>query len=50
MRTQFTFEIAFGEDKVVQGEPLIPTLHELVQFVEGFVELFPPLFTQKGTS
>jgi hypothetical protein len=30
--------------------PLIETLHELVQFVEGFVDLFPPLFSHGNAS
>lgn len=42
---QISLEIAFGEGEVVEGEPLIPTLRELVQFVEGFIELFPPLLS-----
>ncbi len=50
MYPQFTFEVAFGEGEVVQGEPLIETLHELVQFVEGFIKLFPPLFKQENAS
>jgi len=49
MNPEFVFEVAFGEGEVVKGEPLIPTLYKLVWFVEGFVGLFPPLFTQKGT-
>lgn len=47
---KFTFAVALGKGEVVEGEPLLETLHELVQFVEGFVELFPPLFGQSGTS
>jgi hypothetical protein len=46
MNTQFAFEVAFGEGEVVQGEPVFPTLSQLGQFIEGFVELFPPLFGQ----
>ena len=49
MNPQFVFEVAFGEGEVVKGEPLIPTLHELIQLVEAFVKLFPPLFSQTGT-
>lgn len=45
---QFTFEVAFGEGEVVKGEPLLPTLPQLAQFVEEFIELFPPLFNQKS--
>jgi hypothetical protein len=44
MNPQFAFEVAFGEDEVVKGEPLFPTLPQLVEFVEGFVQLFPRLF------
>jgi hypothetical protein len=40
---KFTFGVAFGEGEVVQGEPLIPTLHQLVNLVEGLVEPFLPL-------
>jgi len=40
---QFTFHVAFGEGEIVQGEPLIPTLHQLVNFVEGVIEPFLPL-------
>lgn len=38
--TQFTFGIAFGEGEVVQGEPLIPTLHHLIDFVEKVIDIF----------
>jgi hypothetical protein len=47
MNPKFRFDVAFGEVEVVEGEPIIPTLHQLIQFVEGFVELFPPLFSQE---
>jgi hypothetical protein len=46
--TQFAFEVAFGEGEVVQGEPLIPTLHQLVEFVEGLMEPFLPLLRDNG--
>lgn len=46
---QFAFEVAFGEGEVVKGESLIPTLLELVQFVEGFIKLFPPLFSHMSS-
>jgi hypothetical protein len=49
MYPEFGIEIAFGEIEVVDGEPIIPTLHQLIQFVEGFVELFPPLFSQESS-
>ncbi len=46
---KFSFEVAFGEGEVVKGEPLLETLSQLTQFIEGFVQLFPPLFGQKST-
>jgi len=47
---ELPIEIAFGEVEVVEGEPIIPTLHQLIQFVERFVELFPPLFNNRGNT
>ncbi len=38
--TQFTFGIAFGEGEVVEGEPLLPTLHDLINFVEKIIVIF----------
>lgn len=49
MNTEFVFEVAFGEVEVVVGEPLIPTLHQLIEFVEGFIKLFSPLFSQASS-
>jgi len=46
MNPEFSFDVAFGEVEVVEGEPIIPTLHQLIEFVEGFTKLFPPLFRQ----
>jgi len=45
MNPEFVFGVAFGEVEVVKGEPLIPTLGQLIKFVEDFVKLFPPLFS-----
>jgi hypothetical protein len=47
MNPKLGIEIAFGEIEVVKGEPLIPTLLQLIQFVESFLKLFPPLFSQE---
>ena len=47
MNPEFSFDVAFGEVEVVEGEPIIPTLHRLIAFVEDFVKLFPPLFGQE---
>ena len=44
MNPKLTIEIAFGEVEGVKGKPLIPTLNEIIQFVECFIKLFPPLF------
>jgi hypothetical protein len=40
---KFTFEIAFGDDEVVKGEPMLPTLSNLVEFVSNLIEKFRPL-------
>lgn len=32
---QFRFEVAFGEDQILDGEPVIPALHQLIKFTEG---------------
>lgn len=42
---QFRFDLAFGEGEIVQGELLIPTLHEFVALVNGIVEEFRPLLS-----
>jgi hypothetical protein len=49
MNPKFGFEVAFGEVEVVEGEPVIPTLDQLIQFVESFIKLFPPLFSQESS-
>jgi hypothetical protein len=36
----FRFEVAFGEGQIVDGEPVIPALVQLGQFVEGTFEIF----------
>ena len=48
MNPEFEFEVAFGEVEVVKGQPLIPTLLQFIQFVERFLKLFPPLFSQEA--
>ena len=35
---KFTIQIAFGEGQIVDGEPLIPTLQQFIQLVEGITE------------
>ena len=36
----FAFEIAFGKGGVLEGEPLFPTLPQLVDFIERIVDIF----------
>jgi hypothetical protein len=50
MNPQFRFEVAVGEVELVEGKPLIPTLHQLIQFADGFIELCPPLFSNRGST
>jgi len=40
MQPQFTFEIAFGEDETVRGKPIVPTLHQFADVVDGIVDQF----------
>lgn len=47
-KPKFAFAVAFGEGEVVEGEAMMPALLQLAQFVEGFIELFPPLFSQES--
>lgn len=42
---KFTFEIAFGDDEVVKGEPMLPTLSNLVEFIANLIERFHPALT-----
>ena len=37
---QFSFEVAFGDGEVVQGEPVVPTLQQLINSVEGIIDIF----------
>lgn len=39
---QFRFEVAFGEPQVVEGEPLIETLHQMIDLVDNIVLSFRP--------
>jgi hypothetical protein len=41
---QLGFNVAFGEGEVVKGEPLVPTLVQLADYVSGTVEAFRPEF------
>jgi len=40
MNAEFAFDVAFGEPGLVEGEPILPTLHQLVQVTKGLVRTF----------
>jgi len=42
MDPKFTFEIAFGEGEIIDGEPLVPTLSKFVDVVAKLTEKFMP--------
>ena len=42
-KMQFVFEVAFGEPKIVEGEPLLETLHQMTKVVDGIIPSFVPL-------
>ena len=37
---KFTFEIAFGEGQIFDGEPVVPTLTQLIDFTERLIDIF----------
>jgi len=37
---QFIFEVAFGDGEIVQGEPVLPTLQQLIKSVEDVIDIF----------
>lgn len=41
---KFAFDVAFAEPGIVNGEAVIPTIHQLVSVVQGVLKLFAPLF------
>lgn len=40
MDYKFTFDVAFGDEEVVQGEPVFPALKRLISYVEGIIGIF----------
>jgi hypothetical protein len=40
---RFTFEIAFNESQIAEGEPLLETLHQMVELVGNIILAFRPL-------
>ncbi len=37
---EFTFEVTFGKGEILEGEPVLPTLHQFANTVDGVVEAF----------
>jgi len=37
---QFTIDIAFGEGQVIDGQPVVPSLQQFIDFVERVVDIF----------
>src|SRR5262249_13899330 len=35
----FTFEVAFGDGQVMKGDAVLPTLQQLIDFVERIIEI-----------
>jgi hypothetical protein len=44
VNAQFVFFVAFDQSGVGKGKPIIPTLLQLIQFAEGAINSFAPLF------
>jgi hypothetical protein len=40
---QFRFDVAFGQPQVVEGEPLLKTLHDMIDLVDHLITGFGPL-------
>ena len=40
---EFSFDVAFGEVEVVEGEPIIPTLHQLIAVCRRLHQAVPTL-------
>ncbi len=43
MYPKFSFQIAFGEEGIFQGEPLVESLAKLTQLVAGVLKIFATL-------
>jgi hypothetical protein len=42
-KLQFGFDVALSEPQVIEGEPLLETLHQMVDLVDKLVPIFEPL-------
>ncbi len=40
MQHEFSFEVAFGKGEMLEGEPVLPTLHQFSNAVDGVVDAF----------
>ena len=38
-KLEFVFDVAFGQDQVVDGDPVGPALTQMVEFVEGVFDI-----------
>lgn len=41
---QFTFEIAFGKNQIMDGQPIIPTLKQFIDFIESVIVIMQKRF------
>lgn len=47
-KMKFRVEIAFYEPGVCEGEPIIGTLHQMIDFVDNLIPKFAPLFSKSS--
>jgi hypothetical protein len=41
---KFTFSVSFGDGQILDGQPVVPTLHQLIEFVERVVDILDGKF------
>jgi hypothetical protein len=39
-QTELLFEVAFGEGQIIDGQPVLPSLQQLIDFVERVTDIF----------
>ncbi len=44
-KMEFRFNVAFGEPGIIEGEPLLETLHQMTDLVDGLIRGFKSLLT-----
>jgi hypothetical protein len=42
---EFRFEVAFGEPQILEGEPLLETVHQMADLIGNVVATFKPLLS-----